>query len=151
MKLLCDGWCAEYDVQLKGMPEDELRDIFKDIYKYLVLNFRSQDLNEKELLRISEVVGTVQKQDQSDAKRKHGGSGDVWAGEGILRVGGDDITGKPSLFAHKHDLDWHANQPSNPSRKELIWLYSYPPNISSPPEPSNKTATESFRISFKHL
>ena len=125
MKLLCDGWCAEYDIKLKGMPEDELKDIFKDIYKYLVLNFRKQDLDEKELLRISEVVGTVQKQDVKDAKRQHGGSGDVWAGEGILRVGGDEITGKPSLFAHKHDLDWHANQPSNPKRKELIWLYAY--------------------------
>ena len=125
MKLLCDGWCAEYDVKLKGMPEDELKDIFKDIYKYFVLNFRKQDLDEKELLRISEVVGTVQKQDVKDAKRQHGGSGDVWAGEGILRVGGDEITGKPSLFAHKHDLDWHANQPSNPKRKELIWLYAY--------------------------
>ena len=125
MKLLCDGWCAEYDVKLKGMPEDELKHIFKDIYKYLVLNFRKQDLDEKELLRISEVVGTVQKQDVKDAKRQHGGSGDVWAGEGILRVGGDEITGKPSLFAHKHDLDWHANQPSNPKRKELIWLYAY--------------------------
>ena len=46
MKLLCDGWCADYDIKLKGMPEDELKDVFKDIYKYLVLNFHDQDLNE---------------------------------------------------------------------------------------------------------
>ena len=38
MRLLCDGWCAHYDIKLKGMPQDELKDIFKDIYKYPVLN-----------------------------------------------------------------------------------------------------------------
>ena len=124
MKLLCDGWAADYNVKLKGMPVDEIQDLFKDIYKYLVLNFHDQDLDEKEMLRIAEAVGSVQKQDPNDKNRKHGGAGDVWAGEGILRVGGDNLTGKPSLFAHKHALDWHANQPSNPNRKELIWLYA---------------------------
>ena len=131
MKLLCDGWCADYDIKLKGMPKDELQEVFKDIYKYLVLNFHDQDLDKAELLRISEVVGSVQKQDPKDAQRDHGGSGDVWAGEGILRVGGDDITGKPSLFSHKHDLDWHANQPSNPNRKKLIWLYALTGTVGS--------------------
>jgi alpha-ketoglutarate-dependent taurine dioxygenase len=120
MKLLCDKWCAEYNVKLKDMPEDEIRDLFKDIYKYHVLNFKDQDLTTKDFLRIAECVGTVQKANLEDGERNI-----VWEDEGILRVGGDDITGKPSLFSHKHDLDWHANQPSKPTRKELIWLYAY--------------------------
>ena len=119
MKLLCDNWCAEYDVKLKHMPDDEIRDIFKDIYKYHVLNFKDQDLSTTDFLRIAECVGTVQKANPKDGDRNI-----VWEDEGILRVGGDDVTGKPSLFSHKHDLDWHANQPSNPNRKELIWLYA---------------------------
>jgi alpha-ketoglutarate-dependent taurine dioxygenase len=124
MKLLCDGWCAEYDVDLKSMPDDELQDLFKDIYKYQVLNFKKQDLAPADMLRIAELVGTVQKQKEEDKNRPHGGGNEIWEYEGILRVGGDNLTGKHSLFSHKHALDWHANQPSNPNRKELIWLYA---------------------------
>jgi alpha-ketoglutarate-dependent taurine dioxygenase len=120
MKLLCNNWCAEYNVKLKQMPDDEIVDLFKDIYKYHVLNFKDQDLTTKDFLRIAECIGTVQKAKPEDGERNV-----VWEDEGILRVGGDDITGKPSLFSHKHDLDWHANQPSNPNRKELIWLYAH--------------------------
>ena len=119
MKLLCDGWCAEYDIQLKDLPDDELRDIVKDIYDYHVLNFKDQNLSTKDFLRIAECIGNVQKSNPSDKDRNV-----IWEDEGILRVGGDNVTGKPSLFSHKQDLDWHANQPSNPNRKELIWLYA---------------------------
>jgi len=119
MKLLCDGWCAEYDVDLKNISDDEVKDIFKDIYKYQVLNFKNQNISTTDFLRIAECIGVVQKASPDDSERNT-----VWEDEGILRVGGDDITGKPSLFSHKHDLDWHANQPSKPDRKELIWLYA---------------------------
>lgn len=101
------------------MPDDEIRDLVKDIYKYHVLNFKDQQLTTKDFLRIAECIGDVHKANPADGDRNI-----VWEDEGILRVGGDDITGKPSLFSHKHDLDWHANQPSKPNRKELIWLYA---------------------------
>ena len=120
MKLLANGWCAEYDVKLKGMPDDELKDLFKDIFKYQVLNFRQQDLTPNDFLRIAESAGIVQKRDPKDGDR----GADLWEIDGILRVGGNAITGKDSLFHHKHDLDWHANQPSNLNRKRLIWLYA---------------------------
>lgn len=119
MKLLCDGWCTEYDIKLSGMPDDEIKDLFRDIYKYQVMNFKDQNLTTTEMLRIADVVGTIHKPDPNDGERNS-----VWEDDGILRVGGDTLTGKPSLFSHKHDLDWHANQPSNPKRKELIWLYA---------------------------
>lgn len=119
MRLLCDRWCAEYNVKLKNMPKNEIQDLFKDIYKYHVLNFKNQNLSTKDFLRIAECIGSVQKENSMDKERNV-----VWEDEGILRVGGDEITGKPSLFSHKHDLDWHANQPSKPDRKELVWLYA---------------------------
>ena len=59
MKLLCDGWCADYDIKLKGMPKDELQEVSKYL-QVSCFKFSIQDLDEKELLRISEVVGSVQ-------------------------------------------------------------------------------------------
>jgi alpha-ketoglutarate-dependent taurine dioxygenase len=119
MKLLCDGWCAEYDIKLKHMPKNELQDLFKDIYKYHLLNFKNQNLTANDFLRIAECIGSVQRANPSEHERNS-----IWESDGVLRVGGDEITGKPSLFSHEHDLDWHANQPSNVNRKELIWLYA---------------------------
>ena len=74
MKLLANGWCAEYDVKLKGMPDDELKDLFKDIFKYQVLNFRQQDLTPNDFLRIAESAGIVQKRDPKDGDR----GADLW-------------------------------------------------------------------------
>lgn len=124
MELLENGWWAEYDIKLKELSDKEITDILRDIYKYQVLTFKKQDLNTADMLRIAELAGTVQKQKEQDKNRPHGGGNEIWEAEGILRVGGDQLTGKHSLFSHKHALDWHANQPSNPKRKELIWLYA---------------------------
>lgn len=124
MKLLQDGWWAEYDLDLKVMPDDEVIDILREIYSYQVLNFKNQNLLPADMLRLAELSGTVQKQKEQDKNRPHGGGGEIWEYDGILRVGGDGITGKPSLFGHKQALDWHANQPSNPNRKKLIWLHA---------------------------
>jgi taurine dioxygenase len=113
-KLLMDGWVAEYDVKLKDLPADELRDVLKDIFQYQVLVFHDQDLDVSSFLRIAENIGTVHKSDGDRAS--------VWAGEGVIRVTGDQK--EPGLFGHKEALDWHANQPSNANRKKLIWLYA---------------------------
>ena len=130
MKLLCDGWCADYDIKLKGMPKDELKDIFKDIYKYLVLNFHDQDLDEKELLRISEVVGSVQNKTPNDANHKHGGSGDVWAAK-VFYVFAEMILLKVWFFSPRR-FRWHAHPTgASKKRKQLIWLYALTGTVGS--------------------
>lgn len=41
----------------------------------------------------------------------------------IVRVTGElDEHGKPGLFGHVSDLDWHVNQPGDPTRRPLVWL-----------------------------
>jgi alpha-ketoglutarate-dependent taurine dioxygenase len=41
----------------------------------------------------------------------------------IERVTGAlDEHGEPGLFGHVSDLDWHCNQPGQPTRKPLVWL-----------------------------
>ena len=117
MTLHGDGWFKEYNVDLAAMPDDELVDLFKEIFDYQVLTFKKQQLTTSRMIQLAEICGKVQKSDGDRAQ--------VWEDpNGILRVGGEALTGKPALFAHKHDLDWHANQPSNPNRKKLIWLYA---------------------------
>lgn len=40
-----------------------------------------------------------------------------------LRVTGElDEHGKPGLFGHVSDLDWHCNKPAVPTRMPLVWL-----------------------------
>ena len=36
--------------------------------------------------------------------------------------GGKDDHGRPGLFGHVSDLDWHCNMPGVPTRKPLVWL-----------------------------
>lgn len=44
--------------------------------------------------------------------------------KGMLQrvTGGIDEHGRPGLFGHVSDLDWHCNMPGNPARKPLVWL-----------------------------
>jgi alpha-ketoglutarate-dependent taurine dioxygenase len=44
--------------------------------------------------------------------------------EGMLQrvSGGKDDHGRPGLFGHVSDLDWHCNMPGVPTRKPLVWL-----------------------------
>ena len=37
--------------------------------------------------------------------------------------GGKDDHGRPGLFGHVSDLDWHCNMPGVPTRKPLVWLF----------------------------
>ena len=50
----------------------------------------------------------------------------------LVRVTGElDEHGRPGLFAHTVDLDWHCNHSSNPWRKPLVWLYSVKGTVGS--------------------
>jgi alpha-ketoglutarate-dependent taurine dioxygenase len=42
----------------------------------------------------------------------------------VIRVTGElDEHGRPGLFGHVSDLDWHANQTANEWRQPIVWLY----------------------------
>lgn len=42
----------------------------------------------------------------------------------LVRVTGEkDELGRPGLFGHVSDLDWHCNQAANEWRKPIVWLY----------------------------
>jgi taurine dioxygenase len=42
----------------------------------------------------------------------------------IIRVTGElDEHGRPGLFGHVSDLDWHANNTANSYREPIVWLY----------------------------
>ena len=111
-----EGWFKEFDIDIAKAPDDELLDVFKSIFDYQVITFKNQKLDTKTLLRFVNLIGTPQ---------KSAGKIDIWDDpEGVMRVGGKDIIKGQSLFDHDHDLDWHANQPSNPNRDPLIWLYA---------------------------
>ena len=42
----------------------------------------------------------------------------------INRVTGElDEHGRPGLFGHVTELEWHCNRVSDPDRKPIVWLY----------------------------
>lgn len=115
-----NNWFKEIDVNLNDLSDSEVTATFKELLDYQVLVFRNQKFTTDDYLRLGFAVGSV----QGDSGVK---SVSLWEDpRGVVRVGGDAVTKKPSLFSHKETLDWHLNQPSKPrnERKKLIWIYA---------------------------
>ena len=50
----------------------------------------------------------------------------------VMRVTGMlDEHGEPGVFGHVSELDWHVNQPANPNRRPIVWLYGVQGTVGS--------------------
>jgi alpha-ketoglutarate-dependent taurine dioxygenase len=50
----------------------------------------------------------------------------------VMRVTGMlDEHGEPGVFGHVSELDWHVNQPANPNRRSIVWLYGVQGTVGS--------------------
>jgi len=106
-----------YDNDINKMSDDELKAMFKQVVSNLVVVFKNQRVSVENELRICTIAGEVM---PTFNRAK-----DISVIDGILRVTGKkDEKGNEGLFGHKTALDWHANQPSNPDRKSIIWIYA---------------------------
>lgn len=104
-----NGWVVICNQDIKTLSDDEIKEVGHLVCSNMVVLFPRQELTTDDEQRICGVIGELQIMGPQ------------------LRVGneakGIGKVGKGGLFGHDYDLDWHANQPSFPERKPLIWLY----------------------------
>jgi taurine dioxygenase len=119
---LGNGWTIEIEeLDLRQATDEEINTIGQLINTNTVVVLRDQHLTYQEEIDIANRFGPVRQ--MSDHKRYDG-----YHVEGsdryVLRVsGGLDDQGRPGLFGHEEDLDWHCNDSAHDNRKPLIWLY----------------------------
>ena len=85
---------------------------------------KNQMLTVEDELRISEMFGNVEDLSEIAHLEPYCNFLIPEGKNRIERVTGElDEHGKPGLFGHVSDLDWHCNMPGDPKRKPLVWLY----------------------------
>jgi len=117
MKFLDNGWTVEVsEIDLQECTQEEASMIAERIALNTVVVIRNQELTHEEEVRFCELIGKVQKLPEENPERHYKHMPPEQNGVFRVTEGG--------LFGHKEVLDWHCNQPSNPNRSPLIWLYS---------------------------
>lgn len=104
------SWPIFLEDDLREVSEERAHEITRMVMENMVVVLRNQKLTPEEELRFVSMCGNYQKNDTERGRH-------MMVTNGILKVG------EGALFGHKKALDWHANQPSNPERMPLIWLY----------------------------
>ena len=121
-RLLDNRWTVEisdFDTTTASNKEVEL------IGNYLLTNFvvvikDQHGLLPEEEIEFCERMGAVQRFPVEEKDRYK----NLSTGDGIFRVTGKkNERGEGGLFGHKETLDWHASQPSSPTKFPFIWLY----------------------------
>lgn len=121
-----NGWTAIVDnIDIRYITKSEVNEIARLLATNTVVVFRGQTLTPQDEVYFCEMIGNV----ESFGKFR-GKVPDVenWivpdTDDKVLRVTGElNEQGKPGMFAHSSDLDWHANQCANEWRDPIIWLY----------------------------
>lgn len=114
-------WNKEYDVDIKTMSDDKLKQVARDINRHLVVVFRNQSLAPEDELRIARVMGNVKANKGESTTSKD----NLSLIPGVLRVTGElNDRGEPGLFGHEIELDWHTHHPTEENRWPFVWLYS---------------------------
>jgi len=124
MKKRINNVAVEYtDLDFNEMSKDEIKSFGKSIANDNIIVVRNQNLNESEILRVCETIGTVLKPNQFFMHPEY---------PGLFRVTNERKEGKKiGIFADK-ELDWHSNGNARPSGKECcVALYCIKPGIDS--------------------
>jgi len=115
-----NGWTTIIDEDINTLSKDDLFEMTELLVNNTVVVFKKQKLTAEKELEICQVIGdcNIEAYDSADTLKN------ITVVPGIMRVtGAKNKEGHPGLFGHVHDLDWHANKPSDPNRRPLVWLY----------------------------
>lgn len=116
-----NGWTVLVeDVDLKEVTQEQINIVKKYLLTNTVVVFKNQKLTVDDQVRICSMLGPVQ-----DFTGTGTNPGFLVGGKGpVARVtGGVDEHGRPGMFGHVTELEWHCNRVSDPDRKSIIWLY----------------------------
>jgi taurine dioxygenase len=119
---LDNGWTIEIkDLDLRQATDEEINTIGQLINTNTVVIMRDQNLTLKDEISLAGKFGEVRQfPDREELYGLYLKDSDRY----ITRVSGElDDHGRPGLFGHVTDLDWHCNDSAHEHRKPLIWLY----------------------------
>jgi len=130
IKTLSNGWTIEIeDLDLRQATDEEINTIGKLINTNTVVVLRNQDLTYKDEIDVVNRFGVAR---QMPNKKLFDGYYVEGSDRHVVRVSGAlDDHGRPGLFGHVTDLDWHCNDSAHEQRKPLIWLYSVSGSVGS--------------------
>lgn len=120
---LSNDWTIQIeDFDLRQATDEEINVIGQLINTNTVVVLRDQNLTVADEITAADRFGYVR---QFAENQSHEGYFVEGSDRRIIRVsGGLDNHGRPGLFGHVSDLDWHCNDSAHAERKPLIWLYS---------------------------
>ena len=112
------------DLDLRKATDEQAQEIGRLLAKNTVVVVRGQTLTPRDEIEFCRKIGKLE--DLEPRKDDVGFDGFIvpdsdWH---VWRVSGElDEHGRPGLFGHVSDLDWHANQTANEWRHPIVWLY----------------------------
>ena len=120
-----NGWTVMVeDLDLRDATEAQAQEIGRLLAENTVVVVRGQNLSVKDEVEFCKKIGKLEcletRKDQKgfDGFIVPGSDYHAWRVTGEL-----DEHGRPGLFGHVSDLDWHANQTANEWRHPIVWLY----------------------------
>jgi taurine dioxygenase len=127
---LNNGWTIQIEeLDLRQATNEEINTIGQLINTNTVVILRNQELTPMDQVNIAGRFGHVRQFPDSEL---HYGLYVDGSDRHVNRVsGGLDDHGRPGLFGHVSDLDWHCNDSAHDNRKPLIWLYGVSGTVGS--------------------
>jgi taurine dioxygenase len=120
-----NGWTVMVeDLDLRQATPEQAQEIGQLLATYTVVVVRGQTLTPRDEIEFCRKIGNLE--DLEPRKDVVGFDGYIvpdsdWH---VIRVSGElDEHGRPGLFGHVSDLDWHCNQTANEWRHPIVWLY----------------------------
>ena len=124
VNLHTNGWTVVIeDLDLKQATSEQTHEIGKLLASNTVVVIRNQNLSVQDQINFCSKIGKLETWENRDVLGLDGyliKDSDYK----VIRVTGElDEHGRPGLFGHVSDLDWHANNTANPWRDPIVWLY----------------------------
>jgi alpha-ketoglutarate-dependent taurine dioxygenase len=129
-----NGWTGIVeDLDFAKITQDEVDQLAWHLAIKTCVVVRNQGhLTPEDQTRVAHMFGNVESVEHKQVKVLYDSLVLPNTNSEIIRVTGElDEHGKPGLFGHVSDLDWHCNKPSDPDRKPLVWLFSVRGSVGS--------------------
>lgn len=122
IKMHANGWTVIVeDFDIRDITQEETNIIAKYLLTNTVVVLKNQKLTVSDEIKICEMFGKIQNfvgTNLTEGFLLSGSDGN------IIRVTGElDDHGRPGMFGHVTELEWHCNRVSDPDRRPIIYLY----------------------------